>query len=206
MEFQKRPTLLLTLMLLIFLVQSTAAQRRDREREKPRAMENLPEKVKEEKPTDFKSHLWFGGGVNIGYGGYNGYSSFNFGLSPMVGYKVIGPLSVGPRVAYDLTSIKLVGYGSWALNSFDVGAFVRCRVVSGLFFQGELSNQWFQNVINLTKINDQRTNQRIGAGWNFGQRGGTGSEITILYNFESARDINSNLNPVEYRFGFTWKF
>ena len=206
MQINKKLLQLFSITLLLLLAFNASAQRRDRERQKERPREVEEEQV--EDPKGFKAKLWYGGGVNIGFGGFNGFSSFNFGVSPMVGYKIIGPLSAGPRVAYDFTSLKQRGYKSIALNSFDIGAFVRCRVFSGLFFQGEVSNQWYQDLDNFSgeKISAQRVNQRLGAGWNFGQPGGAGSEITVLYNFNIANDLNTYLNPVEYRFGFTWKF
>lgn len=182
---------------LLILAQDASAQRsRDR---------NQDEK---DHKSGLTSKLWYGGGVIIGLSGFNGYSSFNFGLSPMVGYKIVGPLSVGPRVAYDFISNKQRGFKSINLHSFDVGGFVRCRVFRGLFVQGEVSNQWFQNFDPYTgdKFRDNRVNQRIGAGWNFGSPGGSGSEISLLYNFSVANDINSWQNPMEYRFGFTWGF
>lgn len=209
MQINKFQLRLLSFVLLLFLAQNADAQRRDRERERDRPRETERSRPqKEELSKGFKSRLWYGGGVNIGFGAFNGFSSFNFGLSPMVGYKIVGPLSIGPRVAYDFTSLKLRGVRSWALNSFDAGAFVRCRAFLGLFFQAEVSNQWFQDIDNfsLEKVNLTRVNQRLGAGWNFGERGGAGSEISILYNFKIANDINSPQNPIEYRFGFTWKF
>lgn len=174
------------------------------------AAQRVRNKKKEEKdaPQGLASKLWYGGGVIIGFGGFNGYSSFNFGVSPMVGYKVFGPLSLGPRIAYDFVSNKQRGFKTINLHSFDAGGFVRCRVFQGLFLQGEVSNQWLQNFDPSTGdvFSDQRVNQRLGAGWNFGTPGGAGSEISILYNFRLANDINSWQNPVEYRFGFTWRF
>ncbi len=207
MQFKKHHTALLVLALLALLSQTANAQRRDRERERERPREQ-PREEEKEMPKGLAARLWYGGGVNIGFGGYNGYSSFNFGLSPMVGYKIVKNLSAGPRMAYDFNSLKQRGYKSISLNSFDVGAFVRYRVFRGLFFQGELSNEWYQDLDYFTgeKFNDTRVNQRLGAGWNFGEPGGTGSEISVLYNFKVANDLNTYRNPVEYRFGFTWKF
>ncbi len=200
---KKQAATLLAFLLLILISQTATAQRRDRERERDQKRAD-----KKEAPKGLASKLWYGGGVNIGFGGFNGYSVFNIGISPMIGYKIVGPLSAGPRIAYDFTSLKQRGFKSIGLNSFDVGAFVRCRVFKGLFLQGELSNQWYQDLSNTTgeKYTDQRANQRIGAGWNFGEPGGTGSEISLLYNFKIANDINTSLNPIEYRFGFTWRF
>lgn len=206
MNCKKLIVALLTLTMLAIHISSADAQRRDRERsgrEEPRERE-----VPAEELSDFKSRLWYGGGVNIGFGAFNGFSSFNLGLSPMVGYKIAKPLSIGPRVAYDFTSLKQRGFPSINLHSFDVGAFMRYRVFMGLFFQGELSNQWYQDIDYFTgeKIGLQRFNQRLGAGWNFGDPGGAGSEISVLYNFKVANDLNTAQNPIEYRFGFTWRF
>lgn len=207
MQLKKQIVPLLAVAILLLGSQQLSAQRRDRERERDREQPVERAEVTET-GSGLKSKLWYGGGVNIGFGGYNGFSSFNFGISPMVGYKLIGQLSAGPRIAYDFTSLKQRGYKSLSLNSFDAGIFVRYRVFRGLFLQGELSNQWFQDLDYFSgeKYNDQRVNQRLGAGWNFGEPGGGGSEISVLYNFKVANDINTYLNPIEYRFGFTWKF
>lgn len=199
MRTQKQTTAFLAFAFLLLISQTLSAQsRRDRDRDRE----------EKETPKSFASRLWYGGGVNIGFGAFNGYSSFNFGVSPMIGYKIVGPLSIGPRVAYDFNSLKQRGFKSIGLHSFDVGGFVRCRVFRGLFLQGEVSNEWYQDFSDFSneKFNDTRVNQRIGAGWNFGQPGGTGSEISVLYNFKIANDINTYRNPIEYRFGFTWKF
>lgn len=198
MPTKKRCIALLTLIFLFAVAESASAQyRRVREREEEKKAPEQPE-----------SKLWYGGGVNIGFGGFNGFNSFVFGVSPMVGYKVVRNLSVGPRVAYDFTSLKQRGFKSLNLHSFDAGLFVRFRAFLGLFLQGEISNQWYQDTDYLTgnKVQLDRFNQRIGAGWNFGQPGGAGSEISVLYNFTVANEIETWQNPIEYRFGFTWKF
>ncbi len=193
--------------LLVLLSNSVSAQRHDRELEKKRSSQQESESVKEKDTrTGFSSKLWYGGGVNIGFSGSNGYSTFNFGLSPMVGYKITKKLSVGPRLAYDLFYLKVVGSGNIALNSFDLGAFMRFRVFRGLFLQGELSNQWYQETDLVSKYSNQRFNQRLGAGYSFGEPGGVSSEISVLFNFKVANDLYTYQNPFEYRFGFTWFF
>ena len=105
MQFAKHITTVLLSLFLALLAQPADAQRRDRERERDREPER-PLNEKEELSKDFVGRLWYGGGFNIGFGGYNGFSSFNFGLSPMVGYKIVRPLSAGVRVAYDFNSLK----------------------------------------------------------------------------------------------------
>jgi len=162
-----------------------------------------------DEPSDIKSRLWYGGGVALGFSGGGGYSIFQFGLSPMVGYKIVEPFSVGPRVSFTFASLKQSGFKATSLFNVDAGVFLRYRVFQGLFLQAEGSNEWYQDVFlgSTEKINRTRFNKRLGLGWNFnGGRGGGGSEIGVLYNFTIAEDLETYENPLEYRFGFTWNF
>lgn len=186
---------------LIFTTQILFAQR---------VVNKEKEAQKEEKPpTSLKSKLWYGGGVQLGFNSYFGSNVFSFGLSPMVGYKIIEQISVGPRVEMSYASVKQSGFKAVSLFDVDAGVFVRARVFRGLFFQGELSNEWYQEAITGTedKFKNQRFNQRLGAGWNFGNgQGGGASEIGVFYNFALANDVDSYENPLGYRFAFTWNF
>lgn len=176
-----------------------------------RVITSKEDKAAEKAPQSLKSKLWYGGGVQLGFSSYYGSNVFSFGLSPMVGYKIIEQLSVGPRVELSYTSYKQQGYKAIGLFDVDAGVFVRFRVFRGLFLQGELTNAWLQQGVitngsgSLEKIKTQRFNQRLGAGWNFGN-GQAGSEIGVFYNFAIANDINAYENPLGYRFGFTWNF
>ena len=166
-------------------------------------------KKKSDEASDFTSKLWYGGGLILGFSGGNGGSVFQFGLAPQVGYKIIEPLSVGPRVSFIFGSYKQSGFKAVSLFNTDVGAFVRFRAYQGFFLQGELSNEWYQDVYigSTEKLTRTRFNQRLGAGYNFsGGSGGGGSEIGIMYNFAIANDLESYQNPMEYRFNFTWNF
>lgn len=162
--------------------------------------------------TDFKSHLWYGGGVSLGFGAAGGASSFGLGLSPMVGYKIIEQISVGPRLNFYFSSYKEQGYETLNLFNTELGAFIRGRIFRGLFIQGEVSNEWGQEPYyaappKYEKIKYTRFNQYLGGGYNFGNgMGGFGSEIGIFYNFAVGSDINSYENPWDYRFVFTWRF
>lgn len=166
------------------------------------------EKPEKRGPTPLRAKLWYGGGVQLGLSSFNGNSVFSFGLSPMVGYKIVEAISIGPRVEMLYSSIKVPGYKALGLFDIDAGIFVRAKVFRGLFFQGELSNAWLQQPTGNgnEKITNTRFNQRLGAGWNFGSGQGGGSEIGIFYNFAVANDIYSYENPLSYRFGFTWNF
>jgi hypothetical protein len=165
---------------------------------------------KEEKaPASFKSKLWYGGGIQLGFQSYLGYNVFGFGVSPMVGYKLTNHISAGPRVELNFTSIKQPGSKAESLFETDAGVFARVRIFRGLFLQGELSNQWYSDLDLYTgeKYSATRFNQRLGAGWNFGNgMGGGASEIGVFYNFAIANELNTYENPLAYRFGFTWNF
>lgn len=178
----------------------------------PNLAEAQSKKKKSKKDEDFKSHLWYGGGVNLG-GGFlagGGGSAFGFGISPMVGYKFFGPLSAGPRAAINLNSYKVPGQKALTLVDTEIGVFLRIKVFRGLFIQGELSNEWEQEqdpVVFLGKIKYTRFNQYAGAGWNFSGGGGGGSqEIGIFYNFAIDNDLRSQENPLQYRLAFTYNF
>jgi hypothetical protein len=195
MYFHQRLSLLLGISLLLLSVQPVAAQ-----------------KKKEKRDDDFKSRLWYGGGFGLGFSSGPGFSVFQFGLAPQVGYKIVEPLSVGPRVAFSFSSYKEQGFKSLGLFNVDAGLFVRFRVFRGLFLQAEGSNEWYQTPDGgvsgnrLTKESRNRFNKRIGAGWNWSGGSGGGTEIAILYNFTIAEDLNTFEQPWDYRFGFTWNF
>jgi hypothetical protein len=169
-------------------------------------------KEPEKEQKTFKQRLWYGGGFNLGFAGFQGTSSFGIGVSPMVGYKILPFLSVGPRYSVFFTSLKYPGAKAVGLFDQELGGFVRAHVYRGFFIQGELSNEWAQEPFQqigtvITKRTYQRGNQYLGIGYNFGRgEGGAGSELSLHYNFAIANDIYATEQPVDYRFGFTWRF
>ncbi len=190
---------------LLFLSTNLLQAQTDRREEHPEHPER-PEK----EASPFFSRLWYGGGVSIGFTGYNGASVFGFGISPMVGYKIYGPFSAGPRVALNYTSIKQQGYKAINLFDTEAGIFLRAKVFRGFFLQGEVSEQWGNNLLDdgrggIAVEKNETTNQYLGAGYNFGD-GNVGSEIGIYYNVAASQDVYSTKSLWEPRFGFTWKF
>jgi hypothetical protein len=163
-------------------------------------------KDKKDGDNSFTSKLWYGGGLQLGGGSFGGSNVFTFGVSPMVGYKILPFLSVGPRASFAISSIKEPGFKATSLYNVELGAFLRVKAFRGFFLQGELSNEWVQNPIGFgEKENLTRFNQYVGVGYNFGN-GGWGQEIGIFYNFAIANDINSFQNPIGYRIAFTNRF
>lgn len=196
-------------LLLCLLVGAHAAQAQFREVKKGKSKDNVP----------FKDKLWYGGGLNIGFNQLFDYNTggsvsvFGFGVSPMVGYKFYGPFSAGPRTSIFFSTYKQAGSKAVGLFNFELGLFLRARVFRGFFLQGEVSNEWQQNLYynpnngETFKQYDPYSNQYLGAGYNFsGGEGGGGSEISIMYNFALANDLETSRLPIDYRFAFTWNF
>jgi hypothetical protein len=186
-------TFFLTVFFSICTLFSVSAQRSNRDTDKP-------------EENSFKSKLWYGGALNLGNANFGGSNFFGIGVSPMMGYKIIPNLSVGPRVSILFGSAKERGFPATSLFNTEAGAFVRYKIFRGFFIQGEVSNEWVQTPIGMgEKQTVERFNQYIGAGYNWGN-GGFGQEMGIYYNFAIARDLDSFQQPFGLRIGFTYKF
>jgi hypothetical protein len=202
----------------IFLLtdSSAFAQRRPSKKEKtdePADAEKTEETTtrptrKTSKSTDkyfdetggFKHRLWYGGGFNLGLSG----STFTIGITPMVGYKIIGDLSAGPRVGIVYNSFNFRGTRESATDYY-AGAFARYKFLGFLFLHAEYgyaSNAYVDgNTLNVVKLN--RSHPSLGGGYNSGN-GVFGYEIALLYD-PTIADIPS-LNPLDIRIGFTYNF
>lgn len=162
--------------------------------------------------TPFTHRLWYGGGLGLGFSGFNGSSAFGVGVSPMVGYKIIEKVSVGPRLSFFFTSQRVPGYKAFNLFDTELTAFIRIRPYRGFFIQGEIGPGWDQGLYydvngNIIRDTERRTNQYVGIGYNFSNgQGGIGQEIAAFYNFAIANDIYSQEQPLSYRLAFTWRF
>lgn len=167
----------------------------------------------------FKHRLWYGGSFNFNLSGADGASYFVIGVTPMIGYKIIGGLSAGPRIGVNYTSIKSLNtrnqISSVGLTDFSLGAFTRYKAFQNFFVHGEYEYQSLQsafgdsyNRIQLDadgkpiKQRYDRTNYYGGIGYNSG--GIVGYEIMGLYNFNLPKD--SFEQPYSIRFGLTYKF
>ena len=164
----------------------------------------------------FKHRLWYGGNLSLNYSG----NAFNIGISPMVGYKILEPLSVGPRFKIDYYWERLQTFSGTNVDfkstSYGFGAFTRAKFLQTFFGHVEFE---YENSEVADRVNGQivadpndasailttregRNNFYIGAGYNSG--GEIGYEIMILYNLNHPKD--SNLLPIDFRVGFTYKF
>lgn len=169
--------------------------------------------------SGFANKLWYGGNFNLGFSGSGETNQFVFGLSPMVGYKLLNDIvSVGPRVGFTYNFIK--GRGSDLFihkvkpTSWSMGAFARVKPITNLFahFEYEYANTkvvyldqfGLLAVQNGEVIVDKeiRDNFYVGLGYTSG--GLWAYEILLLYNV-NAPDGDLEL-PFSFRFGITYKF
>lgn len=167
----------------------------------------------------FKHRLWYGGNFILNYSGSNGQSAFTIGATPMVGYKIIGGLSAGPRLGIVYTSIK--GYdtrnqiSTVGLTDYTIGAFARYKFLKNFFVHGEhqyVSAQFygedsFGRIIldaNNKPFKDRqgRQSSNVGVGYNSG--GLIGYEVALLYNLNPP--ANTIQQPFDIRIGFTYNF
>lgn len=162
--------------------------------------------------SGFVNKLWYGGGIILGFSGSNNESLFTFGLSPMVGYKVLDDLiSIGPRVGFEYNHYR-VDLGQVYKNSslsYSVGAFTRIKAFPNFFAHMEYEYQNTEFIDRFDSAQGKLITRRvtydnvyIGAGYNSG--GLLGYEIMLLYNVNQAE--NTVDSPFDIRAGFTYKF
>ncbi len=125
------------LLLFIFVagIQDAVAQRSGKKKKK----KDTTDEYFDDKGS-FASRLWYGGGVNLGLS--NGY--FEFGLTPMVGYKFTDALSIGPRGRMLFQHYKLSdGQTNYNLRTFSygMGIFGRAKVFNNFFAHVEYEHE-----------------------------------------------------------------
>jgi hypothetical protein len=171
----------------------------------------------------FKHRLWYGGNVNFSLSGLNGGSLFAIGITPMVGYKIIGGLSAGPRVGITYTSIKSSdtggGVSSVGVTDYSAGVFTRYKAFKNFFahaeyeyinqqypslFQDNRGNIFIQLDANRKPIKQRESRQNYYAGIGYSSGDIFSYEIMALYNFNIPK--TSLEQPFTIRAGFTYKF
>jgi hypothetical protein len=148
----------------------------------------------------FKHRLWYGGGFNLGLSG----SSFQVGITPMVGYKIVGDLSAGPRMGITYNSYSN-GVTRESVTDYYAGAFARYKFLGFLFLHAEYgysSKNYFDQYYNPIKLN--RFSPALGGGYN-SSNGLFGYEIALLYD-PTIGNITSSISPLDIRFGFNYNF
>ncbi len=216
---------LLVLFSLCFAIADVDAQNYGRKKKKKSKSKSKTEKVDEyfDESGNFASKLWYGGGFNLGFNGGNNFNSFVFGLTPMVGYKIVGDWSAGPVVGFQYHHLKGTGARDFQTHkkstiSWSYGAFTRYKFLRNFFVHAEYgidNNEYFLLAPNglldqhpvtfeLNTVRQSFNNFYGGFGYNAGD-GALGYEIYIVYNFIDRLD-DINYNPFNIRFGLTYKF
>lgn len=202
---------LLVLALLIFGMNQAEAQR-----SKKRSRSSKNDEYFDES-GNFAHKLWYGGGfvLNFYSTAFNGTRGnvFEVGVSPMVGYKILPNVSVGPRVEFSFINARFNSRGGVAKFSgvtYGIGPFARFKPFEQLFAQVEfqyLNTPLATNQINGDKIVTVRNSEEnffIGAGYTNSAGSLFGYEIMILYNVLEADDTIDL--PISFRFGVTYNF
>jgi hypothetical protein len=152
----------------------------------------------------FKHRLWYGGNFILGLSSNSYGSSFAVGVTPMVGYKIIGGLSVGPRLGVTYNSQGFNGTRiTW--TDYAAGAFARYKFLQTFFLHAEYGYSSKGIGIDQSSkiVKDNRFSPAFGGGYNSG--GGLfGYEIALLY--DPTLSNNAYVNPLDIRAGFTYKF
>jgi len=156
--------------------------------------------------------LWYGGGFNLGISGATGQSAFSIGIAPMVGYKIAGPFSAGPRVSINYTHfrVRLPNNDIASANpiSWSAGLFGRAKFARNIFGHLEYELAETASIASVSIANGleiwrrQHGNTFLGAGYTSGNTLAT--EILILYNLTPPND--ELIQPFVIRFGFTYRF
>jgi hypothetical protein len=179
----------------------------------------LPEREQKRKAlqqhADQYTKMFVYSGIGLGYSSYAGYSTFNFSISPAIGYRVSDRFSIGPGISYAYNNYGFSnGYytGSTthiATSNFGVKGFAQLMVIDQFFVHAEyeVTRAQLLEVDNsgyLTGGTVSRSVQTplLGAGYRSQISNRAAADIVILYNFQD--NYNSIYpNPV-IRFNFLY--
>lgn len=209
----KKSILLSFLILLVTAIAVTPAEAQTKKKK------SGTDKYFDESGQKFSQKLWYGGNVGLGFDGSQNYSYFNISLFPMVGYKILKPLSIGPRVGVNYTYLKGItsdGIHSVSLTDYSIGPFARLKFLNYLFVHTEFEfiNRelafldqdnylyWDNDLQKIPTERESNSNLFAGLGYTSGQE--FSYEVSVLYNFLFPED--SQGLPFTVRAGFTYRF
>ncbi|NOT36166.1 MAG: hypothetical protein HOP11_02180 [Saprospiraceae bacterium] len=172
-------------------------------------------KKKEENPFRIEK-FWFGGGFNLQFYQTSLSSSvpgniFEFGLSPLAGYKFTNWFTMGPRLEFNYLGGRFDNNPDVIkLNAFTYGGglFARARFLRMFFAHFEYGANSSIEVTGISANNRLETNRLwqdnllLGLGYN--PEATWSYEFYIMYDFLTPSD--SPQVPVRYRAGITWNF
>ncbi|MEP7195461.1 MAG: hypothetical protein ABI851_03015 [Saprospiraceae bacterium] len=173
-------------------------------------------KPEEKKENIWKDKMWYGGGINLQL--YQAALStnvvgniFEFGVSPIAGYKVKNWWSVGPRIEISYVGGRFSNSPNvLKLNGFNYGfgAFTRLKFLKVIFAHIEYSTistiYITGNVVNNRIETKREFKPHFLTGLGYNPTGLWSYEFYIMYDFLS--DPNSTQLPIQYRAGITYNF
>ena len=191
-----------------------SAQSRSKKKKKKKTTTNRKSDYFDERGGDIKDRLWYGADVVLGFGSFNGQSTFTIGASPMVGYNITDGFSVGPKISllYTTQKVAISANTDVTFNAFDVGGgiFARHKFLQNYFVHAEyeIISQTIPLGIDGTtnKVISNREaidHYYLGLGYG-GNAGGFGFTTYALWDF--SQEFTSQNIPLVVRFGFTYNF
>lgn len=152
-----------------------------------------------QKKSDFKSHLFYGGGFGLQFG-----SVTLIELSPLIGYKVTPKLGIGLSPTYKYYSYKNSYYSSSRLenNVYGGSIFARYMIFENIFAHAEYESL-FYNIKVTGYPTDMRQYNSVLVGGGYRQQIGSNAamNLMVLWNLNDTPD-SPYTNPV-IRVGFT---
>lgn len=178
---------ILILSLLVFSLQAVAAQKSS--------------------DRTFKDKTWYGAHIALGFGASSSQSAFTLGIAPMAGYRILDPISIGPRASILYRHLRFLDFSGNLIQKINIvdkgiGAFIRAEVYRQYFAQIELMYESTVNQIanNGDQIRVKGANAYIGIGTNIGGRNPS-IELMVTYDLNLQAIRKSDL--INFRFGFT---
>ena len=164
-------------------------------------------------PPSEAGGIWYGAGALLGFQAGNNRSSFQIGVSPIVGYKFNNFLSAGPRFSVVYNSFR-DDFFNFKDRSFTLsgGLFTRAKIFRGFFAHIEYSllseKEIFVDPNNTGQLFSDRVTRAIPfAGGGISQGGGLGAggfEFLVLFRLTPRERLNDA--PFEIRTGFNYNF
>ena len=201
---------ILTFAMLLVFSTDMDAQHRHKKKKKKKKTEDTEYF---DESGGFKHRLWYGLGGSLNFSSQNGFNAFNLGISPMVGFKIIEPVSVGPRFTWNNLFVKQQVNStiiSDVISEYGAGLFARYKPFRQIFAHVEYEYLTSQTVDGIdpndptkfSKSKISRDNLYFAIGYSSGSI--ISYEVMLLYN--ALQEKNTLALPFSFRAGLTYKF
>ncbi len=163
----------------------------------------------------WQDDMWYGGGLNLQFyttylGSYPG-NVFEFGISPIAGYKIKKWWSVGPRLEFSYVGGRFDVVGDiYKLRgtNYGFGAFTRAKFLGFLFAHVEYSRistlLITGNIVDDKIETDRKFRDHFYTGLGYNPSESLSYEIYLLFDWLAPED--SVDLPIQFRAGLTYNF